>query len=68
MRGIMVADERKAGRWMMTHRMVMSDDPDTMFFPSGLMATLKTESECPSSLLFSWPVSMSHTLRNIRTE
>ena len=42
MSGIMVADERKAGCWMMTYRMVLSVDPDTMFFPSGLMATLLT--------------------------
>ena len=62
MSGIMVADERKEGRWMMTHRMVLSSDPDTMVFPSGLMATLLTYSECPSRINFVSPDAASQTL------
>ena len=54
---------KESGAWnWMTHRTVLSNDPDKMVLPSGLMATLETMSECPSSLHFSWPVAMSHTL------
>ena len=53
----------EAGHWM-THRIVLSLDPETIVIPSGLMATLLTSPLCPSSLVFSWPVSMSHTLKD----
>lgn len=50
----------KVGR-RVTHRMVLSSYLDTMVLPSGLKATTPTLLECPSNLLFSWPVGMSHT-------
>ncbi len=43
--------------------MVWSAEPEMIIFPSGLMATHDTSAVCPSSLPFSLPVSMSHTLR-----
>ena len=40
----------------------MSKEPDTMVFPSGLMATLVTKFVCPSSVLLHAPDDRSHTL------
>ena len=45
-----------------THRTVQSSEPDTIVFPSGLTATLRTLSVCPSSVLLTWPDARSHTL------
>lgn len=49
------------GKWL-THRIILSSDPETRVLPSRLMATLLTSPSCPSSRIFSTPVSMSHTL------
>ena len=45
-----------------THRTVLSLEPDTMVFPSGLTATLYTPLACPSNILLTWPDARSHTL------
>jgi len=45
-----------------THLTVLSDESDTQVRPSGLMATVQTRSEWPSSVAFSRPVAMSHCL------
>ena len=50
------------GRWD-TYLIVLSQEPETMVFPSELIATLKTISLCPSSLAFSLPVSASQILQ-----
>ena len=42
--------------------MVLSEDPETMREPSGLNATLKTQSECPSSVAMLSPDCVSHSL------
>jgi len=41
---------------------VLSPEPDTQVRPSGLMATEVIQSEWPSSVAFTWPVPMSHSL------
>ena len=46
----------------MTHLIVLSSEPETMVFPSMLIATLLIAFECPTSWAFSFPVSMSHNL------
>ena len=45
-----------------THRTVLSQEPDTMDLPSGLMATLTILFVCPSNVLLHSPVVRSHTL------
>ena len=50
------------GRWV-THLIVLSSEPETMVFPSLLIATLLTLSVCPSNLAFSLPVSASQILQ-----
>jgi hypothetical protein len=41
---------------------VLSSEPDASSFPSGLQATLKTDSPCPSKVDSSLPVDASHSL------
>ena len=48
-----------------TYRTVSSPEPETMVLPSGLMATLNTLRECPSSVLLHSPDARSHTLRRV---
>ena len=43
-----------------THRTVLSVEPDAMVLPSGLMATLRTYSVCPTSVLVHSPDIRSH--------
>ena len=50
------------GRWI-TNLIVLSSEPETMVFPSMLMATQQTEYSCPSNLAFSLPVSASQILQ-----
>ena len=50
------------GRWV-THLIVLSQEPETMVFPSELIATLVTTSLCPSNLAFSLPISASQILQ-----
>ena len=50
------------GRWV-THLIVLSQEPETMVFPSELIATLETPSVCPSILAFSLPESASQILQ-----
>ena len=49
-------------RWV-THLIVSSLEPETMVFPSVLIATLLTQLVCPSNLDFSLPVSASQILQ-----
>jgi len=53
------------GSFQATHRTVLSHEPETMVVPSGLIATLVTALVCPSSLDFSCPETMSHTLGRV---
>ena len=50
------------GRWD-TYLMVLSQEPETMVFPSELIATLVTPFVCPSNLAFSFPFSTSQILQ-----
>ena len=50
------------GRWV-TNLIVSSSEPETMVFPSELIATLLTDHSCPSSLAFSLPISASQILQ-----
>ena len=50
------------GRWVI-YLIVLSQEPETMVFPSELMATLKTQCLCPSSFALSFPVSASQILQ-----
>ena len=50
------------GRWD-NYLMALSLDPETIVLPSELMATLKTQSVCPSSFALSFPVSASQILQ-----
>ena len=50
------------GRWF-TDLIVSSHEPETMVFPSELIATLVTLLVCPSSLAFSLPISASQILQ-----
>ena len=54
------------GRWV-THLIVSSREPETMVFPSVLMATQFTHSVCPSNLAFSLPESASQILQGGHT-
>lgn len=45
-----------------SHRTVLSCEPDAALLPSGLMATLLTYSLCPLSSAFCRPVTRSHSL------
>ena len=45
-----------------SYRMVLSFEALTIVLPSGLMATLLTRFECPSSVVLNRPVPVSHTL------
>ena len=47
-----------------SHRIVVSSDPEAMNFPSPLKTAVFTHAECPSSLAFSFPGSMSHSLHD----
>ncbi len=44
------------------HLTVLSPEPLTTVLPSELMATLRTDPVCPSSVLVHSPDSRSHTL------
>ena len=50
------------GRWV-TYLIVLSQEPETIVFPSELRATLETVLVSPSSLAFSLPVSASQILQ-----
>ena len=50
------------GRWV-THLIVLSLEPETMVFPSVLIATLLTQEVCPPNFAFSLPVSTSQILQ-----
>ena len=54
------------GRWVI-HLSVASTEPETMVFPSVLIATLWTLLECPSNFALSWPVSASQILQGGHT-
>ena len=54
------------GRWV-THLIVWSLEPETMVFPSLLIATQLTSFVCPSSLAFSLPESASQILQHGHT-
>ena len=49
----------------MTHRTVLSVEPDTTVLLSGLMATLSTSPVCPFRVLLTMPVTRSHTLDHV---
>src|SRR4249919_2192165 len=66
---VSLAHIAEAGSGYVGHRRrVLSPAPDTMVFPSGLNATLKTSPVWPvSGLPRGWPVSASHSRRVLST-
>ena len=55
-------NEGRRDESLLTHRMELSSDPETMVLPSEVKATHLTCSECPSSTNLTSPVDASHTL------